>query len=92
MAEKFKFAPLKQTKKSTTSEEKRSNRKVKIAAEVPGDLHNHLLSYCFYNHSTHQEVVLQALQDFLKDKENKPLPEKLKDRPRPGRKAKSNNS
>ena len=86
MAKKFQFTPL-QSPSTPKKEEPFVKKPVNIRAAIPGDLHQHLVSHCFYNFTTHEEVITQALVEFLQDKENKPLPEKVRNRPRPGRKA-----
>lgn len=92
MAKKFEFAPLQATKvEKKEAKVDEPKKAVKVAAKVPSELHDHLVSYCFYNYSTHEEVITQALQAFFLDKEYKPLPDKIRNRPRPGRKRTNSN-
>lgn len=63
--------------------------KVKVSAEIPAALHEDLLSYCHFEIETQSDVIEEALRAFFKNKKIKPLPDKLKNKPRPGRKRKS---
>lgn len=89
MGKEFKFQPIASPNQREKKAAPAPDKPIKVSAEIPGDLHQHLVSYCFFQFETQSEVITQALREFLKEKPNKPLPEKVRNRPRPGRKAKS---
>ena len=89
MAKNFNLQPLSERNQRKKTPPPVETKPVKVTAELPADLHEHLVSYCFFQYETQSEVLVEALRDFLKDKPNQPLPEKVRNRPRPGRKPKS---
>ena len=64
---------------------------IKVSANLPPDLHEHLMSHCFFDDErpTQEMAIIAALEQYLADKPNKPLPEHIKNRPKPGRKRKN---
>lgn len=81
--------PLRKTQKDKTDTAP-AKETVKVSGEIPIQLHEKLLDYSFWNYETHSEVITQALENYLEDKEIKPRPEKVKQKTRPGRKARGN--
>lgn len=97
MAKKFKFEPLQSgaarggERTAGTATRAVSIRTIKVAAQLPEALHEHLMSHCFYDDErpTQEMVIIEALEQYLADKPNKPLPDHIKNRPRAGRKPKN---
>ena len=89
MAKKYEFKPL--ITSSPSEDEKAEQvvlKAVNVRAAIPGDLHQHLASFVYYHDyfTSHEEVIIRALSDYLKDEPNKPLPAKILNRAKRGRK------
>jgi hypothetical protein len=83
------------TNKEVLAEEKSKFRKsivsydeVKLTGKISTELHEKLLAYEYWNRLNHSEVLEEALGKFLSGKKIDELPEKEKNKNRPGRKRK----
>jgi len=65
-----------------------SAEEVKLTGKISSDLHQKLIAFEYWNRVNHSEVLEEALDAYLSTKEIKELPEKEKNKNRPGRKRK----
>jgi hypothetical protein len=67
-----------------------SNGDIRISVWINNELSEKLKDYVYWERITQQDVLLQALEEFLKNKNIKSRPESVKNRKRAGRKRKYN--
>lgn len=65
-----------------------SPQEIKLTGKISSELHEKLIAYEYWNRLNHSEVLEEALDIYLSSKEIKELPEKEKNKNRPGRKRK----
>ncbi len=58
----------------------------KVCSMFPHDVYEQLKDFCYWDGSTLNEVVVEAVREYLVGKRIDPRPEKVKNRTRPGRK------
>lgn len=93
---KFEFKPIdvdKVKNNSSLLETKENNSiatslPIKVGVSIDNNLSEKLKDYVYWERTTQQEVILKAIQEFLKDKKIESRPEHLKEGKRRGRRRK----